>query len=107
MTSVQHPSQTSCQRNPTYNFTQIAGVSVVKVVTYFAATMYEQSNPATSVFGEVDAYYTLEVQAEDDLIITGLHVVQAVQTPKDNVTLIGGKKTVARVFIHSLGEECA
>lgn len=38
-----------------------------------------------------------------DLMITHMFVTQAIQTPQEFVTLIGGKRTVARVFIKSVG----
>ncbi|MEO8100586.1 MAG: choice-of-anchor D domain-containing protein [Acidobacteriota bacterium] len=56
-----------------------------------------------AVLFQVDAYYNMEVQVTEDLMITAIHPVQAVQTPQEHVTLIGGKRTVARIFIKSVG----
>src|SRR5579883_282912 len=74
-----------------------AGPQQAVVSSAFAA----QNNSLLASFG-VDVFYA-NTNVTADLMITAVHVVQAIQTPLEDVTIVAGRQTVARVFIKSVG----
>jgi hypothetical protein len=56
---------------------------------------------ATNACGNAGATATVHLRKTPKLSISGIEVVQAIQTPMNTVSLVAGKRTIVRVFVDS------
>lgn len=88
--------QTLCERSRTQSWSILDGSGVIWVILDTWFTLGSKVAGSASIRVEVRSYYKLV--SKFDLSVDRIEVVQAVQTPDNEIPLVAGKKTVARVF---------